>query len=224
MIISHKHKLIFIKTKKTAGTSIEISLSRFCSEEDIITPILSKEDEGIRANLGKFPQNYVIEIHENNQIEKKEFYNHIPAADIKKLVGERVWSSYYKVCFERNPWDKVISAYYFIVAKRPNKEITFEQFLDSYLMFPYNYPLYTIDDRVVVDFVGKYENLEEDMMKMCKEIGLAYDGWLPKAKGNYRKNQNHYHKFYTLEQKQIVEKYFKKEIELFDYSFSSDSI
>ncbi|MDG4850908.1 sulfotransferase family 2 domain-containing protein, partial [Peribacillus frigoritolerans] len=185
MIISHKHKLIFIKTKKTAGTSIEISLSRFCSEEDIITPILSKEDEGIRANLGKFPQNYVIEIHENNQIEKKEFYNHIPAADIKKLVGERVWSSYYKVCFERNPWDKVISAYYFIVAKRPNKEITFEQFLDSYLMFPYNYPLYTIDDRVVVDFVGKYENLEEDMMKMCKEIGLAYDGWLPKAKGNY---------------------------------------
>jgi hypothetical protein len=56
-------------------------------------------------------------------------------------------------------------------------------------------------------------------MKICKEIGLPYDGWLPKAKGNYRKNRDHYTKFYTLEQKQIVERYYKKEIELFDYRF-----
>ncbi|QNF28464.1 sulfotransferase family 2 domain-containing protein [Metabacillus elymi] len=224
MIISHKHKFIFIKTKKTAGTSIEISLSRFCSEEDIITPIYPTEDENIRAEFGKFPQNYVIEIHENNQIEKKEFYNHIPADEIKKLIGENIWNSYYKFCFERDPWDKVISAYYFIATKKSNEKITFEQFLDTYVTFPYNYPLYTIDDRVVVDFVGKYENLEEDIMKICKEIGLPYDGWLPKAKGNYRKNRDHYTKFYTLEQKQIVERYYKKEIELFDYRFGSGVI
>jgi hypothetical protein len=224
MIISHKHKFIFIKTKKTAGTSIEISLSRFCSNEDIITPVYPKEDEDIRAKLGKFPQNYVIEVHEDNQIEKKEFYNHIPAAKIKELIGENIWSSYYKFCFERNPWDKVISAYYFIAAQSSNKKITFQQFLDSYLEVPYNYPLYTIDDNVVVDFIGKYESLEEDMLKIYKEIGLPYDGWLPIAKGNYRKNREHYSQFYTLAQKQIVEKYFEKEIELFNYRFGSGAI
>ena len=43
MIISHKFKFIFIKTLKTAGTSIEISLSKYCSEYDILTPIFSKD-------------------------------------------------------------------------------------------------------------------------------------------------------------------------------------
>jgi hypothetical protein len=39
MIISHEHKFILLKTRKTAGTSIEIALSRFCGDDDVITPI-----------------------------------------------------------------------------------------------------------------------------------------------------------------------------------------
>jgi hypothetical protein len=39
MIISHRHRFIFIKTRKTAGTSIEVYLSRFCGEEDVVTPL-----------------------------------------------------------------------------------------------------------------------------------------------------------------------------------------
>jgi len=43
MIISHKYKFIFIKTVKTAGTSIEVFLNNYCGEEDIITPIHPKD-------------------------------------------------------------------------------------------------------------------------------------------------------------------------------------
>lgn len=51
MIISHKYKFIFVRTRKTAGTSIEIGLSRFCEKEDVITPI-DYEDEEIRKKMG----------------------------------------------------------------------------------------------------------------------------------------------------------------------------
>ena len=39
MIISHQLQLIFVKTRKTAGTSIEIALSRYAGPDDVITAI-----------------------------------------------------------------------------------------------------------------------------------------------------------------------------------------
>jgi len=57
MIILHIHKFIFIKTRKTAGTSIEIFLSQFCGKDDILTPI--GEGESLRKEQNIVPQNYL---------------------------------------------------------------------------------------------------------------------------------------------------------------------
>lgn len=60
MIISHTHKLIFFKTKKTAGTSFEIALSKFLGNDDVVTPIASKDEE-IRKGFGiEGPRNYIL--------------------------------------------------------------------------------------------------------------------------------------------------------------------
>ena len=58
MIVSHKHKFIFIKTKKTAGTAIEAALSELCGPQDVITPF---REESEQDRKGLSPQNYRIE-------------------------------------------------------------------------------------------------------------------------------------------------------------------
>ena len=113
MIISHKYKFIFLKAQKTAGTSIEIALSKYCGANDIITPV-SPEDEKIRRDLGyPGPQNYLSPIRDYGIRDvakrllkgerKARFKNHISAKKVKAYIGEQVWNSYYKFCFERNP-------------------------------------------------------------------------------------------------------------------------
>ncbi len=113
MIISHKYKFIFLKIAKTAGTSIEIALSKYCGADDIITPV-SPEDEKTRRDLGyPGPQNYLSPIWDYGVRDvakrllkggkKARFKNHISAKKVKAYIGEQVWNSYYKFCFERNP-------------------------------------------------------------------------------------------------------------------------
>src|SRR5262245_1397709 len=56
MIVSHRHRFIFLKSKKTAGTSVELALSAVCDAGDIITPLAQPEDEPLRRGLS--PQNW----------------------------------------------------------------------------------------------------------------------------------------------------------------------
>ena len=229
MIISHKHRFIFIKTKKTAGTSIEISLSRYCGKEDVITPIDPKNEE-IRKKLNIFPQNYLklplphqektISIEKNDS---KKYWNHATAGYVREQLGEKIWNSYFKFCFERNPWDKVVSLYFFR-ANHPNqkRELFNEFFMRSKIKFNcYNFPSYTDNDSVIVDFIGRYENLNDELKKICKKIGFDFDGWLPNAKGEYRTEKKHYTEYYDSKSRKQVENYFKKEIKLFGYKFES---
>ena len=58
MIISHRHRFIFIKPKKVAGTSIEISLSRICGPEDVLTPLGAKDEKQRQMWANRSSQNY----------------------------------------------------------------------------------------------------------------------------------------------------------------------
>ncbi len=124
MILSHRHRFIFIKTEKTAGTSVELALARVCGPGDIITPVVHPADRQLRDSLGpgyRREQNYHIPweyltpldlARAAKTLQRPQFYNHIGAADIRRFVAPDVWNTYYKFCVERNPWDKAISLYY----------------------------------------------------------------------------------------------------------------
>ena len=120
MIVSHRHKFIFIKSRKTAGTSVEIALSRFCGDEDIVTPIRPETTEELEKMGFKGAQNYrlsplqftVHDWRERLRGKRPAFRDHLPAASIKKVLGDKVWNSYFKFSIERNPYDKAVSRYY----------------------------------------------------------------------------------------------------------------
>jgi len=94
MIVSHKYKFIFIKTRKTAGTSIEVDLNRMLGPEDIATPIFP-------VIQGHTPQNY--EFKKYFGVVNRKFKNHMSASDVRKLLGDEIWKEYFVFCVEREP-------------------------------------------------------------------------------------------------------------------------
>lgn len=229
MIISHKYKFIFLKTEKTAGTSMEIALSRFCGEQDIITPI-TPEDELTRRALGyRGPQNYLIPFPEYSfgdylrflvKRERKRFYNHIPAKEVRKIIGNEIWDSYYKFCFERNPWDRVLSLYYWRHKQEPRP--AFSRFIDSKRLESLTrrgYAVYTIDDKVAVDKVYFFEKLSREAEAISGILGFPEPLKLPRAKSSYRNDRRHYREILTESDKQKIERIFSREIALFGYEF-----
>ena len=233
MIISHKYKFIFLKTRKTAGTSIEIALSKFCGENDIVTPI-SSYDEPKRVEYGsRGPQNYFVQysrysykdwIQSSIERKKRQFFNHIPAYDVRRWIGEEIWNSYYKFCFERNPWDKAISLYSFCLALS-KKQISIEEFLWKKVEISNlaNYPIYTIDNELVVDRVCFFENLTQEIEDVARQLGLPEVPVLPEAKVGFRKDKRPYQEIIGKKERELIQTLCQKEIDLFGYAFDASS-
>ncbi|MHA1195488.1 MAG: sulfotransferase family 2 domain-containing protein [Promethearchaeota archaeon] len=255
VIISHKHKFIYIKTRKTASTSIQVFLEKFCGKDDILTPInkpTTKEGflynqkarnyKGITSllNIIKYRIKFFILTFKFKTFIlnlKKKFYNfslkkfnkknireffgrftsHMSARQVKLKLGNTIWNEYFKFTFERNPWDKLISWFY-----HQNPELSFKDWLSNSKIslkgHPINYPLYTINGKIAVDFLGKYERLNKDLAFILKKLGFPLEE-LPREKVEYRKDKNNYKSYYDDDTKKIVEKIYKKEINLLNYTF-----
>jgi hypothetical protein len=202
VIISHQHRFIFVKTLKTAGTSIEVFLSQHCGPDDVLTPILPH-----------------VEPHRPRN--QEGFFNHMPAAAIRDRVGPAVWRRYYKFCVERNPWDKTLS-YYHMQNAREGGGLTLGDFL-ARNDFPLNFPKYTDpgdSGRVLVDWVLRYERLAEDLAEVFGMLGVPFDGSLGvNAKAEYRTDRRPYRDVLTRKQAQLIGRVFEVERRLHGYEF-----
>ena len=182
MIVSHKHRFIFIKTRKTAGTSVEISLSKICGDNDIITPI-SENDEKVRQQLGfRTAQNYLLppsnwSLNQWMKYFRKgekpmRYRNHLPARMVAKLVGKPIWDTYFKFTIERNPFDKVVSFYYYLKGNKKYNNIK-EFIFDGGVRQLLSYDIYAIDKLPALDKIYRYENLEHFETDLTKRLNLS---------------------------------------------------
>jgi hypothetical protein len=149
------------------------------------------------------------------------FYNHMPAREVAEKAPA-VWRDYFTFCVERNPWDKLLSAYFmFRNSAFHGGDGTLT--LDDYLAhgdFPRDAPLYTIDGRVAVDRVVRYETLDRELAEIFAALRVPFPGRLPfRAKSEWRDDRRPYREVLTPAQAERIAALFADEIRLHGYAY-----
>ena len=132
-------------------------------------------------------------------------------------------SSFFKFSFVRNPWDRVVSAYEYLKG-RGIINVSFKDFILSgieYTDVKWHYAITQFDiigdgdSTLLVDFVGRFEILQEDFNRVCKIIGIK------PVKLPYKNNSthSHYSVYYDDTLKEVVDKLYYKDIKIFGYEY-----
>ena len=226
MIISHKHKFIFVKTRKTAGTSLEIGLSEHCGAQDVITPI-SPKDELLRASLGfRGAQNHQLPIGFFRRLERSfagrhtHYFNHMSAAKIIRYVGEELWNDYFTFTIEREPFGKAISSYYF--RERKNHRSIEDYIADCSPHRLSNWGMYADESGPRVDYVIRYENMAEGLKFLQSKLSLDKIT-MPRAKSQFRKDRQHYSQVLNTQARRQIEAICANEIRYFGYQWVDET-
>jgi len=199
-MINHKHKFIFIHMPKCGGSSIETSFgynlwdkkkfpNNFCDKQ-----LLLGRDE----HTGKYLQ-------------------HLTISEVYK-IHPQLKNDYFSFAFVRNPWDRAISDYFYFGGPK-------KQSLKKFLLSPthldpsHSVPQYDFlkdnEGNMAVDFVGRFENFENDFIYVCNHLNMA-GLKLPHIN---KRNKKHYTEYYDDEAREIVEEKYARDIEYFGYKF-----
>ncbi len=247
MIVSHRYRFIFIKTRKTAGTSIEIALSSLLGPDDIITPVgPAPWDEAYRARMGFMTaRNFKRRWHEvrlgdlpaSARIACKKltgrysvktvwpmaFWPHMSASDARRALGEDIWNSYFRFAVERNPWDFAVSLYHWKLRRNPQHRMSLAEYVQRGYPARYaNSRLYTIDGEIAVDSLLHFESLDEELDEISAHLGFPrpLSALLAsiKAKGGIRNDPGYRDRFSAPARERISQE-FAREISTLGYTF-----
>jgi hypothetical protein len=165
---------------------------------------------------------------------KPKYHKHAKAVKVREVLGP-AWNECFKFSFVRNPWDLMVSSYHWWLTYAEifpglHKDIarireigTFSGFIRSEFGRSMlnehrggDLTEWISDgDEIIVDFVGRYENLNEDWSKVCRALNLPA---LPLGRENQVVRQD-YRVFYGDESRDLVANRFARTIELFGYRF-----
>ena len=215
MLLSIKYNFLFVHIAKTGGTSVRAALNPLRWRDPYYVPMFlcSKLSKLTGHRIGaKFPR-------------------HAKVIAAKEMLPRELFDNLFKFAFVRNPWDLQISSYHHIRRERPHLLAginDFEQFLRWKLdpARPYQYHIDTsielqsdylvdLNGKIIVDFIGKYEQLQEDFDEVCRRIGITSKTLPHKRKATDRSD---YRQYYNDDTARLVADNFRRDIENFGYS------
>lgn len=215
-MISIQNKFLFIHVPKTGGNSIQNILKNY-SEDKIV--ILGNHQDGIER----------FEIINTKYNIKK----HSTISCYKDKIEKNIYEKLFKFSTIRNPWDMCVSFYF-----SPHRGIikwNKDDFREFILSIPpisyyislnpsldisnYSFNFNELNEKkpldYYIDFLMRFENLDQDFMKVCEFINIPYE----KLPIRNKSNRNHYSLYYDMDLKNLVEKKFEEEIEYGKYIF-----
>ena len=197
MLLSHSHRFIYIKTVKTAGTSVETALEPFCGDGIV----------GARGDAAG----------------GAEWFHHMPARRIAAQLPRAVWGGYLKICNIRNPWDKAVSWFHFRTpgfrdASRAEAAAGFRTFVAGTDRLGQDFGKYTIRGRPAVDLYLRHACLGADFAALCGRLGIAPVPALPRLKTGHRPEAG-WTGYYDAASREAVARVFAPDIAAFDWRF-----
>lgn len=171
--INHDLKAIFIHVHKTGGTYLSYTLHKYYGFKNYY--LRRPDHDTFCFNKVKTTKyiNYENRIH--GVLKYYKTSNHL-----NKIMGMTLqkWDNYYKFAFIRNPYDKIVSAWNHV-----NRfKIPFKNFLNltnicndveyMHMFMPQNRNIVNEKGKIGIDFIGKFETLEDDFQVILKNIGV----------------------------------------------------
>jgi hypothetical protein len=174
MLISWNKKFIYIKTNKTASTSIEMALQPFCQLDRYSR--IEEKTHSIVSDAGIIGQRLIPRDDVTEQ--DKQWFNHMSAKSIREQISPDDWLSYTKIHAIRNPFDKTLSSFFW---KAKQRGLVYQTLLDARTAFEdyilhqdwsTDFDILHIDGVYFGDFAIRYEHLEVDMATISKNLDL----------------------------------------------------
>ena len=206
MIISRKHKFIFVAVPKTGTHSVRRALREHMGPDDL---------EQVRLFVEKtFPWPELAAVG----------HGHIGLAEVQPFLGDD-FSSYFKFAFVRNPFDRFVSYCAFMTRemgafdrdpKGVMRHLLFAAPPMRHILFqPQHSFVTTRDGELLSDKIGRVEEMQQSYDEICATIGIPSAG-LEKANSS---KHGDYRQYYDQQLIDGVAKLYGRDLELFDYDF-----
>lgn len=188
LYINHEKKAIFIHIPKTAGSYVSNALVKYYGFTNYLNVLVNKRPEhDIICNTNKFPI-----VLTGNQMYDNSFFNKfigiLKYCQTSDYINEQCnmdsnkWKSYFKFCFIRHPYSRIISAWKHIKKIFPNT-LSFEQYIlqNKYKVsnIEYGHIFMSQTKHITnssgtcgVNMIGRFENLEKDLEIILRKIGI----------------------------------------------------